>query len=630
MHCGAELNPPVEGLGPGVVLKDYLLLRPLGQGGMATVYLARQLSLDRLIALKVLSMEGKDEEFVGRFLQEARFMASLNHPNVVQIYAVDFADGYYFLAMEYVDGPTLLQRLTERISFSEKDTLQIGMMLAEVLGMAWREKQLLHSDIKPENILVDSSGRLKLADFGLASRGSHTADGTMIYGTPQYLAPELLLGAPRTVQSDIYSLGVMMVQLLTGKLLFDGNDAEKVAEMHLKERIALSKRFWGKPVSNGMKALLSGMLAKRPCQRFPDYPSLLRDMKRVSKGEMPVFVVEANADEPIRSDSLSPLEAVPAKPAKSGGASVYVAVILVLLFVLAGFLMLSLLSGKREEGNTSLMESETIVEEPAVVVPKREFPDKSSVTEERKPPVESEKPFVEEDTKPPVVEIQPKEDVQQVRIPQIRTEIVEKCNELDFVGAIARLPLNEHGMSEEFRLWLANWKTVLEQAEKFYRTFRDSQKEFAEVPVYVLGTSKSWNVKEISFDKVRVVLNGNARDLDLRTMFPPQYAGLVAAAIQKGVFTTDEKSQLEYCFWVSRGANLKQIASLLNKRQSRGKLEEFLLAEIPQLNSDRYFATLLPSLEKMDAPARNEAKQYLNMVYPEAVKEHQTEWEALK
>ena len=200
------------------------ILELIGQGGMGAVYLARQKTLDRLVALKILPPEvGQDPAFAERFMREAQALARLTHPNIVMVFDFGETDGYYFFLMEYVDGVNLRQSLHAG-RLTPEQALTIVPQVCEALQYA-HDQGLVHRDIKPENVLLDKRGRVKIADFGLAkllgrSGGRFSLTGTgQVMGTPHYMAPEQM-EKPLSVdhRADIYSLGVVFYELLTGEL----------------------------------------------------------------------------------------------------------------------------------------------------------------------------------------------------------------------------------------------------------------------------------------------------------------------------------------------------------------------------------------------------------------------------
>ena len=236
-HCGSAVAVPATRVSTGAVIGDFVIREKLGEGGMGSVYLAHQISLDRAAALKILHPRyGGDAGYIQQFLREARAAAALNHPHIVQAYAVGDDDGLFYFAMEYVRGSTLKQVLMHGGRLVPERALQIAQQVASALDFAWQHQGLIHRDIKPDNIILTDDGTVKLADLGLARKMTDIAsDGTQeLYGTPQYISPEQLLGYAGDNRSDIYSFGATLYHALTGRFPFQGSDPGDIAQRHLK------------------------------------------------------------------------------------------------------------------------------------------------------------------------------------------------------------------------------------------------------------------------------------------------------------------------------------------------------------------------------------------------------------
>jgi serine/threonine protein kinase len=222
----------------GQTFGNYQLERELGQGGMGTVYLAKDSGLNRHVALKILRSDlGTDPSFATKFLEEVEVTASLAHPNIIRVFTLGEQDGRLYLVMEHLDQPSLEDSMQTKGKIPEKEVLEIGMGIASALQFAHEETGLIHRDIKPGNILFGRGNIPKLADFGLAA-GARSALGQQdeIWGTPYYVSPERLLREPEDIRSDIYSLGATLYHALASRPPFDADTAEEVAKRHISDR----------------------------------------------------------------------------------------------------------------------------------------------------------------------------------------------------------------------------------------------------------------------------------------------------------------------------------------------------------------------------------------------------------
>ena len=274
---------------PGSRFGDYEILEELGAGGMGKVYRARDLTLDRVVALKTLARQlSQDTDYVQRFLKEARAAARLNHPNIVQIYDFGCVDSIYYLAMEFVDGHSLGTYL-KRGHFSEPESVQIIRHACRALSVAHADG-IVHRDIKPDNLMLTSRGDVKLVDLGIAKRldedHSLTQTGQAI-GTPHYISPEQIRGQ-RDVDSraDIYSLGATLYHLLTGHTPYPGSSGPIVMSMHLVEPLPDPRRFEAS-LTDGVCRVVRKMMAKNRDERYPDVYALDLDLYRLQCGESP-------------------------------------------------------------------------------------------------------------------------------------------------------------------------------------------------------------------------------------------------------------------------------------------------------------------------------------------------------
>ena len=307
MHSDLPIRGPRDL--SGTRLGGYRLLRRLGSGAMADVYLAEQASLSRAVAVKVLRPEtAARPNAVLRFSQEARAAAGLVHGNIVQIHEVDCIDGHHFLAAEYVAGPTLRTWLQERGPLDARQALAVLAQVGSALERA-AEQGVVHRDIKPENLLVTPAGEVKVADFGLArvlstvAEGPElTQDGTAL-GTPLYMSPEQAEGRAVDTRSDLYSLGATLYHLLAGRPPFGGSTSVAVALAHLKEMPgALELHRDDLPPS--LTTIVHRLLAKSPTERYQSPGDLLHAVGSAEEAAFPGFRRQKS---PLAwSDGISP------------------------------------------------------------------------------------------------------------------------------------------------------------------------------------------------------------------------------------------------------------------------------------------------------------------------------------
>ena len=255
---------------------------------MGKVYRAKNLTLERIVALKMLApMFSADQDFVRRFLKEARAAARLNHPNIVQIYDFGSVDGIYYLAMEYVHGESL-RSIIKRKRFNERAAIAVTREALRPLGIAHAEG-IVHRDIKPDNIMLTFKGELKLVDLGIAKRLDEDQDLTQTgqaVGTPQYISPEQIRGLRVDARADIYSLGATFYHLLTGRPPYKGTSAAVVMTLHLTEPLP-DPRTYEPTLSEGVCRVLRKMLAKERDERYSDVGALDRDLYKLQIGETP-------------------------------------------------------------------------------------------------------------------------------------------------------------------------------------------------------------------------------------------------------------------------------------------------------------------------------------------------------
>ena len=253
---------------------------------MADVYLAHDDILDRDVALKVMSTRyASDEEFVERFKREAQSAAALSHPNIVSIFdRGESEDGTYYIAMEYLPGGTLKDRILKRGALPARTAAAVALQMAEALRAA-HERDVIHRDIKPHNILITGSGDVKVTDFGIAraaSSSSMTRTGHIL-GTAHYISPEQAMGEPVGPASDLYSLGIVLYEMLTGELPFDADTPIGIAMKHVNGHLR-PPRDLNPSVPNGINAITIRLLAKSPEDRYGSDSELIEDLERVCAG----------------------------------------------------------------------------------------------------------------------------------------------------------------------------------------------------------------------------------------------------------------------------------------------------------------------------------------------------------
>ena len=280
------------------IANRYEIISKTGVGGMATVYIAKDKVLNRNVAVKVLKDEFiTDEEFVKRFNSEAQAAASLTHPNIVSIYDVGNEGDIYYIVMELVRGKTLKQIITEEGALPWKWSVNIAMQIASALETA-HKNNIVHRDIKPHNIIITEDGVAKVTDFGIAkavSNSTITAFGTTI-GSVHYFSPEQAKGGYTDAKSDIYSLGVVMYEMLTGKVPFDADTSVSVALKHMQENPKPPMEI-NENIPKAVNDIILKAMEKEPMARYQTATSMLRDLSRALKDPEGEFVEDENLDD---------------------------------------------------------------------------------------------------------------------------------------------------------------------------------------------------------------------------------------------------------------------------------------------------------------------------------------------
>lgn len=273
-------------------IPGYKILGKLGAGAMAIVYRARQLSLNRMVAIKILPKRfSENPEYVERFYKEGQAAGKLNHPNIVQAIDVGEAGGYHYFVMEYVEGKTIADDLSAGKVFSEQEALDIIIQVAHALAHA-HACGLIHRDVKPKNIMISTNGTVKLADMGLARETTDIeaaqSEAGKAYGTPYYIAPEQIRGKiDIDGRADIYGLGSTLYHMLTGRVPFMAEDSADVMRMHLREKLIPPDHI-NTSLSAGVSEVIEIMMAKRRENRYKTIEELLMDLEALRNGQPPL------------------------------------------------------------------------------------------------------------------------------------------------------------------------------------------------------------------------------------------------------------------------------------------------------------------------------------------------------
>ena len=259
----------------------YQIIRTIGEGGMANVYLAYDTILDRNVAVKILRGDlAGDEKFVRRFQREAIAASSLSHPNIVEMYDVGEDDGKYFIVMEYIEGRTLKSLIKKRGALTLPEIIDIMLQLTSGIACA-HNSYIIHRDIKPQNVMILDDGRVKITDFGIAmALNNELTQTNSVMGSVHYLPPEQANGSGSTIKSDIYSLGILMYELITGKLPFKGDNAVEIAIKQMKEQIPSICRE-NPAIPQSVENVILKACAKNPKNRYASAAEMHEDLKTV-------------------------------------------------------------------------------------------------------------------------------------------------------------------------------------------------------------------------------------------------------------------------------------------------------------------------------------------------------------
>src|SRR5574344_2315394 len=298
----------------------YQIIKSIGEGGMANVYLAYDTILDRNVAVKILRGDlAGDEKFVRRFQREAISASSLTHPNIVEMYDVGEDDGKYFIVMEYLEGATLKSLIKKRGSLTLAEVIDIMLQLTSGVACA-HESYIIHRDIKPQNVLMLENGLVKITDFGIAMalNSNELTQTNSVMGSVHYLPPEQANGTGATVKSDIYSLGILMFECLTGKLPFKGETAVEIAIKQLKEPIPSVCKI-NNEIPQSIENIILKATAKNPKNRYASAAEMHEDIidalneDRLNEKRVVYKYLETDLEETKKMKSLKDLESKPEK-----------------------------------------------------------------------------------------------------------------------------------------------------------------------------------------------------------------------------------------------------------------------------------------------------------------------------
>ena len=280
-------------LNVGMFLADrYEILGKVGAGGMSDVYKAKDHILSRIVAIKVLKSEfSEDRTFVTKFRTEAQSAAVLEHPNIVNIYDVGSEDGLYYIVMEYVEGITLKTYIEKKGQLSFKESASIAIQVARGIEAA-HGKNIIHRDIKPQNIMISTDGKVKVTDFGIAKAASSNTISSDVMGSVHYASPEQARNGFIDARSDVYSLGIVMYEMITGRVPFDGDTTVAVAIQHLQEEI-VKPSVYAPNIPVSFEGIILKCTQKTPDRRYQSMAELLNDLRHALTNPNENFVVIA-------------------------------------------------------------------------------------------------------------------------------------------------------------------------------------------------------------------------------------------------------------------------------------------------------------------------------------------------
>jgi len=283
-------------------IPGYQMLQKLGKGSMGLVYKAKQISVDRVVAIKILLEPlAQNKEFIKRFEREAKIAAKLSHNNVVNAIDAGEVDGHYYFVMEYVEGPTIKDFLDQNRTFEEREALRIVLAIAEALKHA-NQRGLIHRDIKPENVILTRDGSVKLADLGLARLTDDEkwglSEAGMAIGTPYYISPEQVRGQTNVdIRADIYSLGATLYHMVTGRVPYGGDTPNEVMRKHVDPNVTIvPPDHMNTKLSGGLGMVVETMMAKNREHRYQTPDDLILDLKCLQRGDSPMIAGQKPED----------------------------------------------------------------------------------------------------------------------------------------------------------------------------------------------------------------------------------------------------------------------------------------------------------------------------------------------
>ena len=296
----------------GMIIGDrYEILEKIGTGGMSDVYKAKDHKLNRLVAVKVLKQEfSENANFVSKFRIEAQAAAGLMHPNIVNVYDVGEENGIYFIVMELVEGITLKKYIEKKARLSVKEAVSIAIQVSMGIEAA-HNNHIIHRDIKPQNIIISKEGKVKVTDFGIAKAATSNTITSNVMGSVHYTSPEQARGGYSDEKSDIYSLGVTMFEMLTGRVPFNGETTVAIAIKHIQEEMP-SPRDYISEIPNSVEQIVFKCCQKSPDRRYQSMGDLIVDLKRslMTPDEDFVKVIDPDEDGSTKMITDSDMERI--------------------------------------------------------------------------------------------------------------------------------------------------------------------------------------------------------------------------------------------------------------------------------------------------------------------------------